>query len=362
MAAKMLMENTVMSEQDFYSRQAILKEIGREGQAKLSATKILIVGAGGLGHPVATYLASAGIGQITIIDFDRVEESNLNRQVCFTPSQCGEFKAISLKEKIQLQNPYIKVTALTDRLTANNALDLILSFNLIFDCCDNLATKFLIHDAAWILQKDLVQASIFQYEGQLQVFNFSKKRELGCMRCLWPELPTEGASRNCQEAGLIGAVAGTLGTMQAMEGLKLILNLEESTINTTITVDLLKINISKLKWKKKSSCSLCSDDPLIKKICEANYSSRSFYEIETPQEGEMIFIDIRESEELKGISSKFEHRALSELGLWKAELQKDTKYLFICSKGIRSKKLAQELREQLGLNCFSLHGGARGQY
>ncbi|MCO4793328.1 MAG: HesA/MoeB/ThiF family protein, partial [Bacteriovoracaceae bacterium] len=163
-----------MSKRDYYSRQTILKEVGEEGQLKISNSKVLIIGAGGLGHPVATYLASAGFGEIAILDFDKVEESNLNRQVCFTLEDLGKFKAEILGLRVKKQNPYIKVSSIVEKLTPINVNKIMNQFDMVIDCCDNFATKYLLHDAAWFLKKDLVQASIYQYEGQVQVFNYSK--------------------------------------------------------------------------------------------------------------------------------------------------------------------------------------------
>lgn len=348
-----------MPNEKFYSRQTILKEVGIEGQQKLHGAKVLIVGAGGLGHPVGTYLAAAGVGELNFLDFDKVEESNLNRQVYFSLDDLSEFKAEALTKKIKKQNPYIKVNALVKKLTSQNARDFISGFDLIVDCCDNFATKFLIHDWCWKLKKNLVQASIYQYEGQIQVFNFTKNSELGCLRCLWPEIPERGCTGSCEEAGLIGAVAGAVGSLQAMESIKLILDLGEVQTNCTITIDLLNLGTERLKWKRDLDCRLCSAHGQIKDLQKEHELKLRSFEINDFKEDEFILFDIREDSERADEMETLPlvPKPLSRLDEWKEELEEDHKYLFICSKGLRSYKLVQDLRRSSNIQCFSLHGG-----
>tara|TARA_Y100000590_G_scaffold283855_2_gene319347 strand:- start:24292 stop:25368 length:1077 start_codon:yes stop_codon:yes gene_type:complete len=350
-----------MSKRDFYSRQTILKDVGPSGQIKLENTKAVIVGAGGLGHPVGQYLAAAGVGEITILDFDLIEESNMNRQVCFNKTEVGRPKARVLKEKLSGQNPYIKILSRLEKIDANNVVDILKEADIIFDCCDNFKTKFLLHDTAFFLKKDLVQASLYQYEGQVQVFNYSKENTKGCLRCLWPKVPKANCTGTCQEAGLIGAVAGSLGTLQAMAGIKLILGLGSSLQNTTTTVDLLSFETNKIRWNQAPRCPLCSEHASIKEIQDKNYEERESFELDEIPAKEFTLIDIREFEELeKEVSVPSLHRPLSEYKNWVNLLDKDENYLFVCSKGIRSSKLVKELMTQEFKNCYSLRKGLGG--
>ena len=174
-----------MQENEFYARQINLKEVGERGQRKIQRTKVLIVGAGGLGHPAGQYLTASGVGHLCLLDFDTVEASNLNRQVLFNAKDVGSSKAKVLEERFTSQNPFIKIESVVEKLTAENAEQIISQFDMVLDCCDNYSTKFLIHDTCWLLKKDLVQASLYQYEGQIQTFPYSKISDRGYLRCLW---------------------------------------------------------------------------------------------------------------------------------------------------------------------------------
>ncbi len=347
-----------MSKRDFYSRQTILSNIGQEGQDTLGKTKALIIGAGGLGHPIGQYLAAAGVGEITIVDFDVVEENNMNRQVCFTHSDIGRPKSRVLKEKLSAQNPYIKVLSRREKITSDNVLEISGEADIVFDCCDNFKTKFLLHDAAYLLNKKLVQASIYQFEGQLQVFDFSMDKDSGCARCLWAKVPSPNCTGTCQDSGVIGAVAGSLGTLQAMAGINLILGIGTNLQNLTTTVDLLNFENNKIRWKKDNNCPLCSKNATIKKIEERFYDARELFELDHIPDEDFTLIDIREFEELEEDSFRGSlHRPMSEYDNWINLLDKDKNYLFICSKGVRSSNLVKELVTAEYKNCFSLYGG-----
>ena len=342
---------------EYYSRQIILPEIGEKGQEQLYKTHALIIGAGGLGHPVAAYLAAAGVGSLTIMDFDIVNLHNLNRQILFSPQDINQKKASILAKKIKLQNPHIQVNAICKKLNWDNIHKIISSFSILLDCTDNLATKFLLHDAAWKQEKNLIQASIHQYEGQIQVFSFKHDKSKGCLRCLWPQRPPSNYVNSCEQAGLIGATAGIMGVWQAMEAIKTILQLNVTPIGTTIMIDLLNSSITKARWNKKTNCPLCSINKLEKNIQLKDLPN---YELVTPNKN-YVLIDIREKEEITydNFSSNWEsiNRPLSSLSLWKKDINPQQKYLFICQKGIRSSHLVQKLRKENLHNCFSLHGG-----
>ena len=336
----------------YYSRQTTLPEVGVKGQRILNQTHVLVVGAGGLGHPTAAYLAAAGVGFLTIMDFDKVETSNLNRQILFTPKDINKNKASVLAERIERQNPHIKVKAISQKLTIKNISSIISSFSVLLDCTDDITSKFLLHDLAWIQKKNLVQASIHQYEGHIHIFPYKHDRTKGCLRCLWPLSPSPDCVNSCEQAGLIGAVAGVLGTWQAMEAVKTILQIGTILNNTTVMVDLLNSNVKKVHWQKNPSCPLCSSEA--KKPLSPPLQR---HELSHPDKN-YILIDIREQNELD-YSQKWKtiHRPLSSYPHWKNEIDPSQKYLFICQKGIRSSHLVKNLRKEYGDSCYSLHGG-----
>jgi adenylyltransferase/sulfurtransferase len=209
-------------EKEHYKRHLLLPEIGREGQERLKASKLLIVGAGGLGCPAAQYLTAAGVGQITLIDFDKVDQSNLQRQVLFGIEQLGENKAEAAAHRLRKLNPHITITPLAKSLNPSNAMDLLSKHDLVIDGTDNFATRYLINDAATITNRPYVYGSVQKFEGQVSVFNFQNGPTY---RCLFPEPPAAGTVPNCAEQGVLGVLPGIIGTMQAAEALKIILGI-----------------------------------------------------------------------------------------------------------------------------------------
>ncbi|WP_127716381.1 HesA/MoeB/ThiF family protein [Halobacteriovorax sp. HLS] len=347
-----------MTEDQLYSRQIYLKEIGNKGQDLLKNSRVLIVGAGGLGHPVGTYLAAGGVGQITICDFDKVEYSNLNRQVCFTCEDVGKFKSSVLQEALVAQNPFIRVDSLREKITPDNAKEILAEFDIVVDCCDNFSTKFLLHDCCWLLNKALVQASVYQYEGQLQVFDYrSLKQARACLRCLWPKTPDNNCVSNCQQSGIVGAVVGVFGSMQAMEVIKLITSIGEcSTNGFTHTINLLNLDMQRVRWSKNSDCPLCSDHAHITSIDYENYHELSQFEVLSLNSKNSNIIDIRELDECKTKDFGLKNYPLSEFDQWVSDLSKQESYTFVCAKGKRSLELVKKLTAQ-GYTCKSLYGG-----
>src|SRR5271168_733625 len=206
-----------------YSRQVLLKEIGAQGQAALARSRVLVVGAGGLGSPVLQYLAGAGVGYLGIVDADTLDASNLHRQPIFALGDVGGQKAQLASAAVKRINPTVQVESHALRLDADNAFALIRGYDVVVDCSDNFRTKYLINDAAVLARRPAVFASVYQYEGQLQVY----KPEPGhaCLRCLWPDAMADGVVGNCAEAGVLGPVPGTFGTLQALMTLKILLGL-----------------------------------------------------------------------------------------------------------------------------------------
>jgi adenylyltransferase/sulfurtransferase len=248
-----------------YSRHILLPEVGGKGQKKLSQAKIFVVGAGGLGSPVALYLAAAGIGTIGLIDSDVVDLSNLQRQILHHTPDVGRSKVLSAKEKIYALNPEVTVETYEDRFTASNALELIKPYDIVIDGVDNFPTKFLINDACYFADKPLVHGGILRFDGR--VFSIIPKKS-ACYRCIFKEPPPAGLVPSCQEAGIIGVVAGVIGTIQATEAIKLILGIGQPLTDRILDFDAQKTSFREIKTKRNPKCPLCGDKPEITKLFE----------------------------------------------------------------------------------------------
>ena len=239
-----------------YSRHILLSEVGAIGQAKLRAARVLVVGAGGLGSPLALYLAAAGIGTLGIVDHDTLELSNLQRQVAHTTARIGENKAASAAETLKALNPEVTVDIHARRMDAKAARDLIPHYDVICDGTDNFETRFLLGDACHLLGKPLVSAAVLRFEGQLSVFH-GHDGTSPCHRCLHPEPPPPGLVPTCSEAGVLGAVTGVMGTLQATEVLKLILRIGEPLIGKLLLWDALDARFRTVRLKRDPACALC---------------------------------------------------------------------------------------------------------
>jgi molybdopterin/thiamine biosynthesis adenylyltransferase len=247
-----------------YSRHILLQDVGGIGQAKLKAARVLIVGAGGLGSPLTLYLAAAGIGTIGIVDDDVVDLSNLQRQVAHTTDRIGVSKVVSAAAAAIAINPDLKLAPHPMRLTRDNALDLISRYDLVCDGTDNFATRFLVADACALVKRTLVSAAVLRFEGQLSVF---KPHEGGpCYRCLYPEPPPPGSVPTCSEAGVLGAVTGVMGTLQATEVLKEILGIGETLSGRLLVWDALASRFRTIKLRPDPSCALCGPAATIKDL------------------------------------------------------------------------------------------------
>lgn len=227
-----------------YNRQTILPEIGDEGQEKLKKAKVLVIGAGGLGCPILQYISTAGVGFIGIIDFDRIEIHNLHRQILYTENEIGQLKAVVAKEVLSELNPLIKVEAITEKLTLENASEIIEQYDIVVDGCDNFTTRYLVNDTCVTLQKPLVYGSILKFEGQVAVFNHNGSKNL---RDLFPEMPDPKDVPNCNLNGVLGTLPGMIGTMMAHETLKLILELP-TLKNELVLFNTLNWNFTKLNF------------------------------------------------------------------------------------------------------------------
>jgi len=239
-----------------YARHLMLAEIGEVGQAKLLNAKVLLLGAGGLGAPAGLYLAAAGVGTLGLVDDDVVDESNLQRQVIHSTKTVGMPKVESAKQTINGLNPDVKVRTHQLRLTSENVLDVIKDYDLVVDGTDNFQTRYLLNDASLILKKPVVNASIFQFEGQVTVF---KPFEGPCYRCLYPEPPPPGMAPSCNEAGVLGVLPGVIGVLQATEAVKLILGIGKPLIGRLMQYDALNMKFREFKLPRDPKCIVCSE-------------------------------------------------------------------------------------------------------
>jgi adenylyltransferase/sulfurtransferase len=247
-----------------YSRHIILQEVGGKGQLKLAGAKVLLIGAGGLGSPAALYLAAAGIGTIGLVDGDVVDLSNLQRQILHSTASLGQPKVESGRKTLAAINPEISIKTYHQLVDADNILPLIKEYDVVLDGSDNFATRFLVNDACFFAKRTLISASMFRFEGQLTTI----KPHAGypCYRCLYPEPPPAGLVPNCQEAGVLGVLAGTMGVLQASEAIKEILGIGETIADRLLIYDALEMKFRKVGRPKDPACPLCGPNPRIKDL------------------------------------------------------------------------------------------------
>ncbi len=248
-----------------YSRHFLLSEVGEEGQAKLLQSKVLCLGAGGLGSPVAFYLAAAGVGTIGLVDNDVVDLSNLQRQILHTNDRIGMPKTESAAMTLKALNPDVNVVEHRVRLDSSNVMEIFKDYDIVVDGCDNFPTRYLVNDACVMLGKPNVHGSIFQFEGQATVF---KPGDGPCYRCLFPEPPPPGMAPSCQEAGVLGVLPGLVGCIQALEAMKLILGIGEPLIGRLAHIDTLAMNIRILRLRRDPKCPMCGDEPTITELID----------------------------------------------------------------------------------------------
>lgn len=248
-----------------YSRHLIMPEVGMQGQKKLKAASVLLIGAGGLGSPLAMYLAAAGIGRIGLVDYDVVDFTNLQRQIIHGTKDVGRPKLDSARERILDINPHVQVDAYYDPLTSANALELLAPYDVIIDGTDNFPTRYLVNDACVFLDKPNVYGSIFRFEGQVSVFY---AKEGPCYRCLYPEPPPPGLVPSCAEGGVLGVLPGTIGALQATEAIKLILGIGQPMIGRLLLYDALSFDFTELKLRKNPGCVVCGENPTVTRLID----------------------------------------------------------------------------------------------
>ncbi|CAI8348146.1 MAG: thiamine biosynthesis protein ThiF [Dehalococcoidia bacterium] len=247
-----------------YSRHLIMNDVGSSGQRKLLDAKVLILGAGGLGSPSAIYLALAGVGTIGLVDFDVVDLSNLQRQVLHHTSDVGRSKLESARDNIKAYNPDINVVLHETRLESENAMEIIGNYDMVINGADNFATRYLVNDACYLLNKPLIDGSILIFDGQSTVFTPGN----GCYRCLFPSPPPPGMVPNCAEAGVLGALTGLVGSIQSTEALKYILGIGESLESRLLIIDALSMTFREFKLKRNPNCPLCGDNPSVTELID----------------------------------------------------------------------------------------------
>ena len=337
-----------------YSRQLLLKEIGAEGQAALARARVLIVGAGGLGSPVMQYLAGAGVGHLGLIDDDSLDASNLHRQPIYALADVGQSKVDLARAAMVAINPDIEVDTFAHRFTADNALGLVRAYDVVVDCSDNFRTKFLVNDAAVLANRPAVFASVYQYEGQLQVYK--PERGHACLRCLWPDATADGVVGNCAEAGVLGPVPGTFGSLQALLTLKILLGLPGQLAGELLLLDFMNFSSLKLKAPRRNGCiapgcALIQDIPREEAGIEVDLPS-----LAAAGGQSLEVIDIRNDDELAAHPTTARHIAMPELLANPELLSIDGRYVLVCASGKRSLAAARALRKH-GLAVHSLAGG-----
>jgi molybdopterin/thiamine biosynthesis adenylyltransferase/rhodanese-related sulfurtransferase len=340
-----------------YSRQLLLKEIGPEGQAKLANSRVLVVGAGGLGSPVLQYLAGAGVGYLGVVDSDTLDASNLHRQPIYALSDVGKSKVALARAAVAAINPSVVVETHDARFTADNARGWVEGCDVVVDCSDNFRTKFLINDAAVLARRPAVFASVYQYEGQLQVY----KPESGhaCLRCLWPDATADGVVGNCAQAGVLGPVPGIFGSLQALLTLKILLGLEGQLAGEILLLDFMNFSNLKLKAPRRGSCS-APNCTLIREIArEETDLEITLPSLAAATAQHLEVIDIRTAAEVAARPAAVRHIAMPALLANPDQLSRAGRYVLVCASGMRSLATARELRKR-GLKVHSLTGGLQG--
>ncbi len=348
-----------------YSRHLLLDGFGELKQQKLKQARVLIIGAGGLGCPVSLYLAGAGVGHLTILDFDTVSSSNLQRQIAFNEADIGKPKAEVLAEQIRAKNSFIKVSALVDAFTTENAQDLLEQHDLVVDGSDNFVTRYLVNDASYLYKKPLIFAAVAKFSGQVSIFN--KTAESPCYRCLFPQSPDEELSQNCADAGVLGALVGVLGTMQASEAIKVICDLGNDLDGKFSTYDMLSAQMNSFTLRKNPKCQLCGEKANItslsaqKVVCEIEAGielSADELKEKLAKSAPMTLIDIREENERKLFPLPVEslHIPMTELKSRMEELKDDELYCTVCQFGDRARK-ARLILQKKGYEALNLKDG-----
>jgi len=355
-----------------YSRHLIMPEVGMEGQLKLKSAKVLLIGTGGLGAPLGLYLAAAGVGKLGLVDFDVVDFTNLQRQVTFGTSDVGKHKSEAARARLSNLNPDIEIQSFETQLTSANALELFKDFDIIVDGTDNFPTRYLVNDACILLGKPNVYGSIFRFEGQVTVFGMPQRP---CYRCLYPEPPPPGLVPSCAEGGVLGVLPGIVGSIQAMETIKLILGSGDGLVGRLLLFDALGMKFRELKLRKNPDCPMCGTNPTIHQLIdyyefcgvrgeEAPAPDLNVPEI-TPRDlkarldrgDELYILDVREPHEYQICNLNGHLLPLGELPRRVHELDSSREIVAHCRSGKRSAEAVDFLRKAGFRKIYNLRGG-----
>ncbi|MBI1739723.1 MAG: molybdopterin-synthase adenylyltransferase MoeB [Candidatus Koribacter versatilis] len=354
-----------------YSRHLIMPEVGMEGQQKLKAAKVLCIGAGGLGSPLALYLTAAGVGTLGIVDFDVVDYTNLQRQIIHTTNDVGRKKLDSAAEKLKAINPFLNLRSFEMKLTSANALDLFREFDIIADGTDNFPTRYLVNDACVLTGKPNVYGSIFRFEGQASVF---ATEEGPCYRCLYPEPPPPGLVPSCAEGGVLGILPGLIGVIQATETIKLILGQGDPLIGRLLLVDALAMKFRELKLRKSPDCPVCGKNPTVKALIDYNefcgirgeeapaandVPTISVEELKQKLDAkaDIFILDVREPHEYQICHLNGYLIPVGDLPKRVHELDSSREIIAHCRSGVRSARAVNFLRRAGFKKVYNLTGG-----
>lgn len=355
-----------------YSRHLIMPEVGMEGQLKLKAARVLLIGTGGLGAPLGLYLAAAGVGHIGLVDFDVVDFTNLQRQVTFGTSDVGKPKTEATRARLSNLNPDVEIATYETRLTSENALELFKDYDIIVDGTDNFPTRYLVNDACVLSGKPNVYGSIFRFEGQVTVFGMPGGP---CYRCLYPEPPPPGLVPSCAEGGVLGVLPGIVGSLQALETIKLIIGKGEPLAGRLVLFDALMLKFRELKLRKNAHCPMCGTHRKIHELIDYNEfcgirgEEEQESDLKVPEisarelkekfdRGEDIFIlDVREPHEYQICNLKGHLIPLGELQRRVHELDSAHEIVAHCKSGKRSAQAVDFLRQVGFRKVYNLHGG-----
>jgi adenylyltransferase/sulfurtransferase len=349
-----------------YSRHILLEEIGVAGQQRLAAARVLVIGAGGLGSPAALYLAAAGIGTLGIADLDRVEEHNLQRQLLHDTAAIGESKVASAARRLRALNPHIRVVEHGDGITAANAVELFSNYDLIVDGTDNFSVRYLNNDAAFFAGKPLIFGSVFKFDGQVSVF--APARGGPCYRCLFPNPPAAGSVPGCGEAGVLGALCGAIGSLQALEAIKLVTGIGDPLTGRLLTYDALSQRFETLSLPRDPACPLCGAHPSIRSLeaPAARAPDEHPLEISVAEAKQRldsagaaaVLIDVREPWETR--ICRIEGSIfipLRQIPEHVATLPRDRHLLILCHHGVRSRQVTDFLRARGFHSVTNIAGG-----
>jgi sulfur-carrier protein adenylyltransferase/sulfurtransferase len=357
-----------------YNRHIIIPGFGMEAQKKLKQAKVLVIGSGGLGSPVLLYLAAAGVGTLGIVDFDVVDDSNLQRQVLFGVESVGEPKVEAARDRLMALNPHLKIILHNTHINSSNALDIIRDYDVVADGTDNFPTRYLVNDACVLLDKPNVYASIFQFDGQVSVFNYvdAKGNRGPNYRDLYPTPPPPGLVPSCAEGGVLGVLPGIIGCLQALEVIKIITGVGETLSGRFYTFDALQFESNTFRIKKRADNPISGDNPTVTELIDyeqfcgmraieekplKEITAKELYDLQVKGEPIQI-IDVREPHEYEIVNIGGELIPLSVVDDYADQISRDKKVIVHCKVGGRSAKAIKELEEKYGFtNLYNLKGG-----